>query len=724
MSVKKLVLAEKPSVARELARILGARQGGDGYLEGAGDVVTWALGHLVTLADPEEYGAQYKTWSLESLPMLPTKMQLVVIKESSKQYRIVQGLLRRPDVGEIIIATDSGREGELVARWILMKAGCRKPTRRLWISSQTEGAIRQGFANLKPGRDYDHLYESAQARAEADWLVGLNVTRALTCKYNAQLSGGRVQTPTLALIVAREEEIKNFRPKDYFTVRAKLDGFTATWIDRQGQSRLFDRTAAERIANNARGKPAVVSALQRQYKHKAPPAAYDLTELQRDANRRFAYSAKETLSYMQALYERHKLLTYPRTDSRYITPDVAATLSTRLRSMAVGPYREMAGALIRGPVTTRYIVNAAKVTDHHAIIPTEQPLNLAALSHEERNIYDLVARRFCAVLSQPFEYEETKITLTLGGETFGARGQVVKSLGWKAAYAQTTVSGDEEETEDTQSLPSLRQGDRLPVLSCGVETGKTKPPARYTEATLLSAMENPPVDDKSMRDVLQATSGLGTPATRADIIEKLFASFYMERRGKELVPTSKGIQLISLVPSDLKSAVLTAQWEQRLQLIGKGQARADTYLDEMRKYAAKLVSQIIASTHVYRHDNQTREKCPDCGKFLLAVNGKRGQMLVCPDRECGYRKSVSIQTNARCPNCHKKLEIRGEGEKRQFVCVCGHREKVSDFEKRRGEAGANKSDVRSYLEKQQPQTGGNFAMAEALAKWKAQNEKK
>ncbi len=721
---KSLVLAEKPSVARELAKVLGCRQNSEGCIAGERYIVTWALGHLVTLADPEAYGEQYKTWSLESLPMLPERMQLVVMQETSKQFRVVKQLLGRADVSDIIIATDSGREGELVARWILLKAGCRKPARRLWISSQTEKAIREGFAGLRPSQEFDALYASAQARAEADWLVGLNVTRALTCKHNAQLSGGRVQTPTLSLIVAREQEIKSFVPRDTFGVRAAFDGFSALWVSPGGQTRTFDKAAAEAVCSSCAGKPAVITDLSKQYKHKAPPAAYDLTELQRDANRKFAYSAKETLSLMQSLYERHKLLTYPRTDSRYITSDVASTLTDRLRSVAVGPYREMAGALLRmRPLSTRYLVDNAKVTDHHAIIPTEEPVNLSALSPQERNIYDLVVRRFLAVLSPAYEYEETKLVATIGRERFGAKGKIVRSPGWKAAYS-TGVLGDDE-TEDEygeQTLPPLRQGERLSLRSIKLETGKTKPPARYTEATLLTAMENPPLESKASRDIMQQTSGLGTPATRADIIEKLFSSFYMERRGKELVPTSKGIQLISIVPPELKSAELTARWEQQLSAISKRQGSKDAFVAQMRAYAAKLVSMVIASDAKYQHDNQTREKCPDCGKLLLDVQGKRGKMLVCPDRECGYRKSVSVETNARCPNCHKKLELRGEGEKRMFVCVCGHREKLTDFEKRRGEAGANKTDVNKFMAAQQQAGGGNFALAAQLAKWKEQNK--
>ena len=710
---KSLVLAEKPSVARDIARTLGCRQNGSGCITGDRYVVTWALGHLVTLADPEAYDKAYETWSLEALPMLPQKMQLVVIRETSKQFAVVRGLLARSDISEVIIATDSGREGELVARWILMKAGSVKPAKRLWISSQTDKAVREGFSNLKPAADYYNLFLSAQARAEADWLVGLNVTRALTCKHNASLSAGRVQTPTLAMIVAREQEIKSFRPKEFYTVHAGFPGFSAVYMNANKQARLFDAGSAENIAQKVSGKTGVVVEASRQYKHKAPPAAYDLTELQRDANRKFAYSAKQTLSIMQSLYEVHKLLTYPRTDSRYITSDVISTLPDRLRSIAVSDYRETAQGILKSrPISTKYLVDDSKVSDHHAIIPTEEPVNLARLSFEERNIYDLVVRRFLMVLLPAFEYEEIKLTIQIEKERFYAKGKIVKAQGWKKAY--DAALGEEEDDDadlKEQSLPQIKQGDRVAVQSCTVESGRTKPPGRYNEATLLTAMETP---------------GLGTPATRADIIEKLFSSFYVERNGKEIVPTSKGIQLISIVPDDLKSAELTAKWERELALISKGQARSDVFLKGMRSYASQLVSMVAKSNASYVHDNMTREKCPDCGRYLLEVKGKKGIMRICPERECGYRKSVSVQTNARCPNCHKKLEMRGEGEKRVFYCVCGHREKLADFEKRRADGGAAKNDVKRYMEKQEREqgreTGGNNALAAQLTKWKERND--
>ena len=370
---RQLVLAEKPSVGRELARVLGCRRGGEGYLEGDRYVVTWALGHLVTLADPDVYEKKWEKWDMADLPMLPQHRKLVVIPQTARQFRVVQGLMKRSDITGLIIATDAGREGELVARWIMAKAGWNKPAKRLWISSQTDKAIRDGFADLRPAADYENLFRSAQARSEADWLVGLNVTRALTCKYNAQLSAGRVQTPTLALIAAREREIRSFVPKEFYGVRLKLAGFTAVWRDANGSSRTFDRALAERIAEACRTGFCTIRQVRRMRRMTPPPAAYDLTELQRDANKKYAYSAKETLNLMQALYEQHKLLTYPRTDSRYISDDVVPTLPDRLRAVMTGDYKPFAQELMRRrPLSTRYLVNNAKVTDHHAIIPTDR----------------------------------------------------------------------------------------------------------------------------------------------------------------------------------------------------------------------------------------------------------------------------------------------------------------------------------------------------------------
>lgn len=723
---KSLVLTEKPSVGRDIAKLLGCQQKGNGCFIGAKYIVTWALGHLVTLADPEAYDDRYKTWRIDDLPMLPKTMELVVIKETSKQFAAVKQLLRQPDIEELIIATDAGREGELVARWIIQKAGWRKPIKRLWISSQTDKAIREGFNNLKPGSAYETLFAAAECRAEADWYVGLNVTRALTCKYNAQLSAGRVQTPTLALVVEREQEIKKFVPKDYWTVMAQAKDFSLTWQDRQSrQTRVFDPQKVEQILAKVKGQDGQIIDIHRESKKELPPLAYDLTELQRDANRRYGYSAKKTSSIMQQLYEHRKIVTYPRTDSRHLTEDLIPTLPDRVRTIAVGPYVELARNILRHKITpTKRLVDNTKVSDHHAIIPTEEPVFLNKLSSEEYRIFDLIVRRFLAVLSPAFEYEQTTVKMELQGEIFTAKGKNVKQKGWHGVYADNDSGEEEDESEEReQSLPDLKLKDRINLLSVKALSGKTKPPKRYTEATLLSAMEHPgkQLEDEKLRETLEKTSGLGTPATRADIIEKLFNSFYMERNGKEIVPTSKGIQLIDLVPQELRSPELTAKWEKQLDEISRGREDRKRFLKGITDYTSQLVGEVIGSSQTFRHDNVTRAKCPECGKFLLQVKGKRGEMLVCQDRECGYRQGVSMHSNARCPQCHKKMELRGEGENKLFTCTCGYREKLATFSKRReqeGKGSYNKKDVNKYLQKQNDDVPVNTALADALAKFK------
>lgn len=640
--MKSLVLAEKPSVAREIARVLNCQTKAKGYMEGPQYVVTWALGHLVTLAEPEDYDKKYKEWSLESLPMLPEPMRLKVMRQTSNQFQVVRGLMRRGDLKELIIATDAGREGELVARWIMVMGNWNKPFRRLWISSQTDDAIRQGFAGLKPGSAYNPLYEAAQCRAEADWLIGLNVTRALTCKYNAQLSAGRVQTPTLSMIVEREREIQKFVPVDYWTLRADFGDYYADWRSHDGQSRLFDQAKAEAIAAKVQGQTGSVIDVKKELKSEPAPLAYDLTELQRDANRRYGFSAQKTLSVLQDLYEIHKLVTYPRTDSRYISRDIVPTLPARLKAMGVGPYAELARPLIGKPLTTtKRLVDDSRVSDHHAIIPTEQPLRMAELKNDERNLYDLIARRFIAVLYPPFRYEQITLVTEVVGERFYARGRVVKDMGWRAVTARAAEreeSGDEDLPE--QTLTTISRGERRVAKNCKSNRAKTKPPARYTEATLLTAMENPGkfIEDEELREAVKQ-GGLGTPATRAEIIEKIIGTFYVERQGKELAPTSKGFQLVDLVAPELRSPELTAQWEQQLGDIAKGKGSRARFMKEIRQHAAKLVQSVVSDTATYRPDNVTKTKCPACGKYMLMVKGKRGKMLVCPDRTCGYRQS-------------------------------------------------------------------------------------
>lgn len=645
--MKTLVLAEKPSVAREIARILKCGIKAKGYSEGPEYVVTWALGHLVTLAEPEDYDNKYKDWRLEDLPMLPSSMKLKVIRETSHQFRAVVGLMKRADIKDLVIATDAGREGELVARWIMVLAGWRKPFKRLWISSQTDNAIKEGFANLKPGAAYNNLYDAAVCRTEADWLIGLNVTRALTCKFNAQLSAGRVQTPTLAMIINRENEIKQFVPVDYWTVRVDFGDYFGDWRDPSGKSRIFNFTVAEGIATKVKGQTGVIKDVRKERKSELPPLAYDLTELQRDANKRYGFPAQKTLSVLQDLYERHKLVTYPRTDSRYITTDMVPTLPARLKSMAIGPYAQLVKPLFQKPLaTTKRLVDNSKVSDHHAIIPTEEPLQLINLNTDEKNLYDLIARRFIAVLYPAFLYDQTTLITVVNGESFYSSGKVVVDQGWRAV---TTKQAEKEDADDEdlpeQTLSQQQKGASKPVKNCKVNKSKTKPPPRYNEASLLTAMESPGkfIADEELRESIKQ-AGLGTPATRADIIEKLLYTNYIERQGKELVPTSKGFQLIKLVDPALKTPELTAQWEQRLANIAKGKDNREDFMTGIRENTIELVRKVVSdSTTVYRPDNVTKSKCPSCGKFMLLINGRRGKTLACPDRACGHREPEKQQ---------------------------------------------------------------------------------
>ena len=725
--MKSLVIAEKPSVARDIARVLGANQKNGGVLEGKKYVVTWALGHLITLADPEEYDKKYEKWEMSTLPMMPKDMKLVVIRQTGKQFSVVKTQLFRKDIEEIIIATDAGREGELVARWILEKAGCHKPIKRLWISSVTDKAIKEGFANLKDGHAYDNLYRAAVARAEADWLVGMNGTRALTCKYNAQLSCGRVQTPTLAMIARREEEIRQFTPKEYYGVSVETQDVKWTWRDEKTKSfRTFSREKAEEIRRKTETASLEVTRIEEKTKKSMAPGLYDLTTLQREANQKYGFSAKETLNIMQRLYENHKVLTYPRTDSRYIGKDIVPTIRERLKACGIGPYRKLAGALMNKPVQANSsFVDDKKVSDHHAIIPTEQFVQLDHMTNEERKIYDMVVRRFLAVLYPPFEYQQVTMEAKAAGETFAASGKVVKSQGWKEVYE----GGDQEESEEDeeklkdQRLPKMQTGQKLKVLRAALNTGKTKPPARFTEATLLAAMENPvkfmETRDKEAVKTIGETGGLGTVATRADIIEKLFHSFMMEKKGNEIHITSKAKQLLELVPEDLKKPELTADWEMKLSQIAKGKIRQGDFLHEIRDYTCEIVDEIKSGEGTFRHDNLTNKVCPRCGKKLLAVNGKNSKMLVCQDRECGYRETISRTTNARCPKCHKRMEMYVKGKEETFICACGYKEKLSAFQARRKKegAGVGKRDVQNYLRRQQKEANEpvNNAFAQALA---------
>lgn len=707
---KILVLAEKPSVGREMARVLKANKKDNGYMEGDKYVVTWALGHLVELAPPENYNKSFKEWKMEDLPIIPKDTKLQTIGQTTKQFKTVSHLMNRKDISEIVIATDAGREGELVARWIIEKSNVKKPMKRLWISSVTDKAIREGFQKLKPAKDYENLYKSAQARAEADWVVGINATRALTLKYNAQLSCGRVQTPTLSIVNKREEDIKSFIKTPFYNVELKAKNITFTYQD-NNQFRIHNKEKAEEALKRAKGNIEIVD-IKSTDKKTYPPSLYDLTTLQADCNKIYGFSGKETLNLMQNLYERHKVLTYPRTDSRHLTEDIVSTIPERLQSMAIGQYKDLAKEILKKKITpNKNFVDDSKVSDHHAIIPTEEPLKIIALSEKEKKVYDLVAKRFLAVLMPPMEYKQTTITGKIENDKYIAKGKIITNLGFKKVDFE--VEDLEEEDIKDQSLPNINIGEKLPIENSKINTGYTSPPSYFTEGTLLKAMENPSAYVESkLKKVLKETGGIGTVATRGDIIDKLFKTFLLEKSGNNVMITSKGKQLLELVPEKMKSPELTGEWELKLDQISKGKLDSKVFLDEIKKFCRENTNEIKTSEKTYRHDNITRSKCPECGKYLLEVKGRNSKMLVCQDRECGFRKTLSVLSNARCPNCHKKMELIGEGENKSFYCSCGHREKLSKFNERKKKQGnkMSKKEVNNYLKKQKEENLNNSLM--------------
>lgn len=702
---KTLVIAEKPSVGRDIARVLHCNKSNNGVLEGNQYVVTWALGHLVTLADPEKYDVKYQSWRSEDLPIIPEKMNLVVIGKTAKQYNVVKKQLLRNDIKDVVIATDAGREGELVARWIIQKAKAKKPLKRLWISSVTDKAIKEGFKHLKDAKQYESLYWSAYSRSVADWIVGINATRALTCKYNAQLACGRVQTPTLAIINHREQIIKNFKPVPFYGIKANTGDVIWSWYH-GNEKHSFNKANVEKVLNNLSNE-LIITDVQTKDKKTMPSQLYDLTSLQQDANRLYGFSAKETLSIMQNLYEYHKVLTYPRTDSRYLTDDIVPTIKERLIAIKGGDFDIVINKILQSPIKKQnHFVNNSKVSDHHAIIPTEESAYIGSFSDGEKKIYNLVVKRFLSVLLPPYEYLQTNISAKAGTETFKVVGKVEKNLGWKEVYSNKELDLD----DDINTLPLFKNGQKLTIDKIELTENNTTPPAYFNEATLLAAMENPVkhmnTTSKELSKTLVETGGLGTVATRADIIEKLLNTFLVEKRGQALHVTAKGRQLLELVPNDLKYPELTAKWETQLSMIAKGKQNYNSFISEIKEYTNTLLSEIESKDAKYKHDNITTKKCPECNNFMLEVNGKKGKMLICSSRECKHRETLSIVTNARCPQCHKKLELVGSGDKQMFVCKnCGHRQHMNSFKKERENKkdSANKNDVRNYMKKQQKQ---------------------
>ena len=650
--MKKLVIAEKPSVGREIAKTLNLRDRGNGYIEGPDYIVTWALGHLVELAQPSHYSDRYKRWSLNDLPMLPEKLDEEVIEETKDQFFVIRDLLSRPDVESVVIATDAGREGELVARWILKEASYEGKCERLWISSQTERAILEGFASLKDASDYDNLYYAAECRAAADWYVGMNVTRALTCFYDAKLSAGRVQTPTLALMTEREDERDKFLGSYYYSARGNFGLFSASYYPEENSIRFQDESLAEEFSSWKDKKGSVIS-LSSEEKRDLVPQAYDLTELQRDANIALGFSAKETLDVLQRLYEVHKIVTYPRTDSRYITKDIVPTLKERIEALSNTIFSRVVDEYLSSGwrEDNPRFVNDELVSDHHAIIPTEQKVDVSKLSREEEELWKLIAMRFLEVIGEDYLYNTTTAQFSVEGKIFKTRLTLPVRKGYRnvaEASGLKSVAALLDDDENSFALRNIKQGDEVTLQSVRVKKNATTPPERYTDATLLSAMEHAGrlVDDKSLKENL--TNGLGTPATRADMIEKLLQNRYIVRDGKYLVPTAKGREVVRLSPLVLRSAELTGVWEGRLERISKGKEDKDLFIRDIKKMAADLVREVEQSPLKFSPQFTDGKKCPYCGEMMMRAQDADGSIhYICQKLSCQYEErevKVAIDT--------------------------------------------------------------------------------
>ena len=607
----KLVIAEKPSVAQSLAAVIGAATRKDGYLEGNGWRVSWCVGHLAGLADADSYDPKYAKWRYDDLPILPEHWQMVG-KDKKKQFDVLKQLMNAPDVTEVVNACDAGREGELIFRSVYELAGCQKPMKRLWISSMEDSAIREGFANLRPGADYDGLRDAALCRAKADWLVGINATRLFSVLYHRTLNIGRVMSPTLALIVQREAEIDAFKPVPFYTVTLELPGFSVSG------ERMADKAAAEQLKKACQGTNVTVKQVERKDKSEKPPALYDLTTLQRDANRLLGYTAQQTLDYLQALYEK-KLCTYPRTDSRYLTSDMAEGLPVLVNLVANAmPFRK--GIAIS--CDAAQVINDKKVTDHHAVIPTRniQGADLSGLPAGEKAVLELVALRLLCAVAQPYTFAETAVVVECAGSEFTAKGRTVKNQGWRAldaAYRASMKNAEPDKDTEDKALPELAEGQELPVSGAAVKEGKTTPPKHFTEDTLLSAMETAGKDDMPEN---AERKGLGTPATRAGILEKLVSTGFLERKKSkktvQLLPSHDAISLITVLPEQLQSPLLTAEWEYRLGEIERGELSPEDFMAGISAMLRELVEtyQVIKGTeYLFSPPREVVGKCPRCG---------------------------------------------------------------------------------------------------------------
>ena len=627
-----LVIAEKPSVARSISEVIGATEIDDGYMEGNGYVVSWCVGHLVELAQPESYGEQWKKWTYESLPVKPEKWQYEVKPDTKAQYDVLFRLLHRKDVTATICATDAGREGELIFRLVYEMAGCDKPIKRLWISSMEESAIREGFEHLQPGSDYDNLYHSALCRQEADWLVGINGTRLFTVLYGGKvLKVGRVQTPTLAMLVEREAKIMNFRKEKYYMAHILMDGIDAA------TGRIDEKEKADGIAGACRNGQALITSVLKEEKAAAPPKLYDLTTLQRDANRLFGFTAKQTLEYTQSLYEK-KLATYPRTDSQFLSDDMGQTAENVIDAVFSSLMFEENKA---SRPDIKRILNSKKVTDHHAIIPTMEiaKADLAALPETERKILSLIANRLLCATGEKHLYETVKAELSCNGHIFAVSGKSVTHNGWKSfedAFKRSfKISGNQEEEKEEKKLPELSEGQVFDGVQAKVTEHFTSPPKRFTEDLLLSAMERAGAED--MGDDVER-KGLGTPATRADIIEKLVKDGFVKREKKQVIPTEDGLKLITVLPDVVKSPKLTADWENALTLVAKGELPMEDFMADIES----MVSELIRTYHevsdeqkkMFAQEQEALGICPNCGSQV--VKGKFGAYCV---KKCGMNVS-------------------------------------------------------------------------------------
>ncbi len=648
---KILVVAEKPSVGRDIAKVLKCTTKGDGYLYSDHYVISWAIGHLVTLYEPEDYDLSLKKWNFKNLPITPSEIKTKPVENTKKQFNLLKKLMKQKEIDEIICATDSGREGELIFRYIYDLVGCTKPFKRLWISSMTDVAIKEGFQNLKDSSEYDNLYLSAKCRSEADWLVGINASRAYTLKYDALLSIGRVQTPTLAILVERQKEINLFVPEQYWEVQAFFENYKGMWVNiaNNFDTKIKNKEQAYLIKEKIINETAVISKIENEEKKQPPNLLYDLTELQRDCNRKFGYSAQKTLSIAQDLYEKRKLITYPRTDSRYLSDDYIPKIKPTLNKFKIEPYSKQVEyilSLVKLPINKR-IVDNTKITDHHAIVPTGASINMKSLSGDEFNVFDLVVRRFISVFLPNYIYNVTKIFTIVEEETFLTKGTTIIQLGFMELYKDDKK---DKTVEDEELLPAVHENDKTRVVDSKVFDKKTKPPKLYTEATLLSAMENAGrfVENEDIKESLK-DSGLGTPATRASIIERIIYVSYVERKGKNLVPTDKGMKLIEILPSELKSPETTGKWEKGLSSISKGKLDNKKFMNSINKYVNFIIehSSKVNNTIVFEKEKpqvksqhtslKSLGSCPACKNGSIFENTKA---FYCGDWKRGCKFTI------------------------------------------------------------------------------------